>query len=203
MLRERLKSSLTKKTQIINKNEKFISQYFSFAKYNCEEFDNQTHVDCIILLKLLEFNFFIKYNKNVELKYQKRNFLNSTDFIMKGLFLYEKAYDFINLTYKTFHDRSIWNFCESLKMTYEEFPKIIKHSIMRHLKFIPNDENLLYNLTQYYYLNKNRRNSKILIKKILAKENSLAVSEISCLILLMLININLINEKYGVSYVWN
>jgi hypothetical protein len=29
------------------------------------------------------------------------------------------------------------------------------------------------------------------------------VSEISCLILLMLININLINEKYGVSYVWN
>ena len=196
-LREKLKQIINKK-QIVNKNEKFIFDYCSFAKYNCEELENQMQVDCIILLKLLEFNLFIKYNKNVELKYQKRNFLNSTDFIMKGLFFYEKAYDFINLTYKNFHDRSIWNFCESLKTTYEGFPKIIKHTIMRHLKFIPNDENLLYNLIQYYYLNKNRRNSKILIKKILAKENSLSISEISCLILLMLININLVNEKYGV-----
>lgn len=197
MFKDKIKQISTN-NQFINKNDKFIFDYLTSAKYNCDLYENQIQIDCIILLKLLEFNYFIKYNKNVDLKYRKRNFLNSTDFIMKGLFFYEKAYDFINLTCKNFNDRSIWNFCELLKMTYEGYPKIIKHTIIRHLKFSPNDENLLYNLTQYYYLNKNRRNSKILIKKILAKENSLAISEISCLILLMLININLINEKYGV-----
>ena len=182
----------------VNKNHKFIYDYLTAVKYNVETI-NVPNIDSIILLKLLEYNYFLKYNKSVDLKYEKRKYINCSDFIIKGLYFYEKAYDFMNITYKNFNNRSMWNFCESMKFAYESFPKIIKNSVLKHLNFIPNDDNLLYNLIQYYYSNKHRRNCKILIKKILAKETNTAIAEINCLILIMLINIHLINEKYGVA----
>ena len=183
---------------MLNTNQMFIYDYLNEVKYNFDEF-NQPNVDSIILLKLLDYNYFLKYNKSVEMKYGKRRYLNSSDFIMKGLFFFEKSYDFMNTTSKNFNNRSMWNLCESIKLVYESFPKIIKGNLLKHLKFIPNDDSLLYNLVQYYYTNKNKRNCKILIKKMLAKECNSAIPEISCHILVMLININLMNEKYGVT----
>ena len=187
-----------KNSQSANRNGKFIYEYLTAAKFNLT--DDQFQFDCIVLLKLLEYNLFVKYNKKIEKKYEKRKVLNCSDFLIKGLYYFEKTYDLMNSTNKNFNNKSIWNFCESLKITYENFPKIIKQTVIRHLKYLPNDDNLLYNLIQYYYLNKNKRNCKILIKKILAKDiNVTAMEETICLILMMLININLIYEKYGVN----
>ena len=198
LFKERIRI-IMKNSQTLNKNGKFIYEYLTAAKCNLTDVNSQFQIDSIILLKLLEFNFFVKYNKSIETKYEKRKFLNCSDFLIKGLFYFEKTYDLMNSTNKNFNNKSVWNFCESLKITYESFPKIIKQTLVRHLKYLPNNDNLLYNLIQYYYLNKNKRNCKILIKKILAKDNNVtAMEETICLILMMLININLNYENYGV-----
>lgn len=182
-----------------NSNQKFIQSFLKSEKFSFHDSAQQFQADSIVLLKLLEFNFFLKYNKSVHRKYEKRNLLNHSDIIIKGLYLYEKAYDILTSSLKNFFQKSSWNFCELMKNIFEGYPKLIKATLVRHLKYVPNDDNLLYNLIQYYYLNKNKRNSKILIKKVLAKESTSAVSEIGCLILMMLINIHLANEKYGVN----
>lgn len=118
----------------------------------------------VILLKLMENYFYVRYNKELATLKTGIEKLNYSDFIVKNLFLFENVYDQVRTTYTNFKAKVYWNFGEICNVIYDNLPKIKKKTIFNHLKYQPNNECLIYHIVQYYYSNKDLRKSKILIK---------------------------------------
>lgn len=156
--------------------------------------------ELILLIKLVELYFLQKYNKDLLTISSTIKKINIGDFLVGNLFLYENVYDDVKSTYSKFKDKVYWNFGEIISSVFTPlFPKMLKKTLLRHVQYRPHDDCLTYHLIQYYYTNKDFRKSKILISKILAKDDSKSeiIFDIHSISLMMLVNILISEEKYG------
>lgn len=124
----------------------------------------QLDYELLLLSKLLEFYMLEKYTKNLNDISDTISKVNTSDFIMGNLFINEDIYDLINISYKNIKEKYFWNFSEIIYFIYNKHPKILKHTILRHLKYCPSQESLLNQLVQYYYDNKDYKKCKSLIR---------------------------------------
>jgi tetratricopeptide (TPR) repeat protein len=156
--------------------------------------------ELILFIKLLEFYFLQKYNKDLQTISATLRKINIGDFLVGNLFLFENVYDDVKSTYSKFKEKVYWNFGEIISSVFTPlFPKMLKKTLLRHIQYMPQDDCLTYHLIQYYYTNKDFRKSKILIRKILAKDDSKSeiIFDIHSISLMMLVNILISEEKYG------
>jgi hypothetical protein len=154
----------------------------------------------IILIKLLEYYLMANNNKDISQISESTNKINIMDFIMKNLFLYENVYDIISKSYTNFQEKLYWNFGEIVCSVYTPiFPAVVKKTILRHIEYLPNNESLIYHLIQYYYSCKDYRKAKILINKILLKNESKSalLFEILLFSLIMMVSILSYEEEIG------
>lgn len=160
--------------------------------------DSLIENDMIILIKLIEFYLFEKYNKNLKEITQNVKKINVSDFVTQNLFFFENVYDNTQVIYANFKEKIYWNLGEIIQIVYQNFPKMIKKTILRHLQHIPQQDSLIFHIIKYYYSNKDYRKSKILIKKIIIKEDKTELLfDINTICLLMIGNILIYEEKYG------
>lgn len=124
----------------------------------------QLDYELLLLSKLLEFYMIEKYNKNLDKISETLTKVNITDFIISNLFVNEEIYDVINTSYKNIKEKYFWNFSEIIYFIYNKHPRILKYTILRHLKYCPSQESLLNQLVQYYYDNKDYKKCKSLIR---------------------------------------
>lgn len=124
----------------------------------------QLDYELLLLSKLLEFYLIEKYNKNINDIKNTLTMVNISDFIIQNLFLNEEIYDIINFSYKNFKEKFFWNFSEIIYFIYIKHPRLLKYTILRHLKYSPSQESLLNQLVQYYYENKDYKKTKLLIR---------------------------------------
>lgn len=124
----------------------------------------QLDYELLLLSKLLEYYMIEKCNKNINDISETLNKINVADFIISNLFVNEDIYDLINLSYKNIKEKYFWNFSEIIYFIYTKHPKILKYTILRHLKYSPSQESLLNQLVQYYYDNKDFKKCKSLIR---------------------------------------
>jgi hypothetical protein len=145
-----------------NRNLSFVKKIISESQIQNINIGSET----IIMIKLLEYYFLQRYNKDLTQISKTLHNMNVADFINNNLFLYDTVYDLIEISYKSFKEKVYWNFCEILNSTFSTNPKIIKKRIIFHLNYLPQQESLLYNIIQYYYNNRDYRKAKVLIRVI-------------------------------------
>lgn len=157
---ERVSTSHLEEINKINLNH----THFSTQRTVSENY--QLDFELVLLSKLLEIFMIKKYNKSLENISESLKNINNADFIMMNIYLNEEIYDLMNLAYNNFKDKYFWNFSEVLFCIYQKYPRILKYTILRHLKYSPSQESLLNQIIQYYYENKDYKKTKTLIRVI-------------------------------------
>jgi len=193
LFHSKLTSFYTTDNPFLSKNSVFVVNLLNSSglvkTWNKEMY---IYYDMALLFKLLENLFIKKYNKTISEISEKKQRINISDYIVKGLYLYGSAYDKIDRPCKIFRQKKYWYFCEIMQKLCINYEKVIKITILRHLSFNPNEDNLLYFLIQYYYQNRHYHRCKTLINKILTKEKlSFENVETTNILIMMLINIQL------------
>jgi len=125
----------------------------------------QLDYELLLLSKILEFYMIEKHNKNDNISDSIIK-VNTSDFIIGNLFINEDIYDLVNVSYKNIKEKYFWNFSEIIYFIYNKHPRVLKYTILRHLRYCPSQESLLNQLVQYYYENKDYKKSKSLIRVI-------------------------------------
>jgi len=120
--------------------------------------------EILFLSKILEFYMMEKYNKDLNGISETLNKIEISDMIIDNLFVNEDIYDLINHSYKKIKEKYFWNFSEIIYSIYMKHPRILKYTILRHLKYCPSQESLLNQLVQYYYENKDFKKCKSIIR---------------------------------------
>jgi len=126
----------------------------------------QLDYELLLLSKLLEFYMIEKNNNNLNNIADSLSRVNTSDFIIGNLFINEEIYDIIDVSYRNFKEKYYWNFSEIIYFIYNRHPRVLKYTILRHLKYCPSQESLLNQLVQYYYENKDYKKCKSLIRVI-------------------------------------
>ncbi len=138
--------------------------HVSFASQRNPLEKPQLDYELLLLSKLLEFYMIEKCNKDLIDTSDSLNKINLADYIINNLFVNEDIYDLVNLAYINIKEKYFWNFSEIIYFIYCLHPKLLKYTILRHLKYLPSQESLLNQLVQYYYENKDFKNCKALIR---------------------------------------
>jgi hypothetical protein len=180
------------KDTILTKNLLFVKKIFDQSKKTAFSYNSKATT----YIKLLEFYLFQKYNKSII----EATEFTVNDFIVANLFLYEKVYDTLKISYNNFKGKIYWNFGEIVSSVYNPiFPKMFKKTLLRHIQYSPQNESLIYYLIQYYYINKSYRKCKILIRKLINQHDGKnpIINDIKTIIVMMLVNILTCDEKFG------
>ena len=213
--------SISTKTSVIVSNSRLKLYFLSFRKnINFNEKENKYLLELTRLLNELEKKLFKVYNESTEEDYNKifnlpENTINNinnpdiekkvniSDILVKNLFLNEIIYDFVsnNHSFKimNFPDYIFENLAEVISFIYTKSKKskMIKETLIEHLKYNTNNKTLLYFLLQYYFKKSNYSKCKLIIKIILSEydETLNVVDDIKSQIGIQVNEIKLIDQK--------